>query len=76
MKNSVDIRDRENKNVTVRRGDLPNHPGTTVARSLAEVPDGYRVKLLRHKGKKKRKGFLPTLLVIGDPDCELFCGSG
>ena len=65
MKYSVDIRDQENKKVTVRREDLPNHPGTTVARSLAEVPDGYRVKLLRHKGKLKNNNNKKATYVVG-----------
>jgi len=53
--------------------NLPNHPETTVARSLTEVPDGYHVKLLRHKGKEITR-FLPTLLIVGDPDGKLFPG--
>lgn len=40
-KNGVDIRVRENKNGTIRKEDLPNHPETTVARGLTEEPDGY-----------------------------------
>jgi hypothetical protein len=44
-----------------------------VARSLTEEPDGYHVKLLRHKGKEITR-LLPTLLIVGDPDSELFPG--
>jgi hypothetical protein len=38
--------------VTIRKVNLPNHPLTTMARDLAEEIDGYRAKLLRHKGKE------------------------
>ena len=70
-KNSVNTRDREDKNVTNRKESLPNHTETTVARSLTEEPDGYNVKLLSHKGTKLRD-FCLTLLIVGDPDSELF----
>jgi hypothetical protein len=44
-----------------------------VAHSLTEEIDGYHVKLLRHKGNEITR-LLPTLLIIRDPDSELFPG--
>jgi hypothetical protein len=63
----------EIEKITIRKENLPNHPETTVARSLTVEPDGYHVKLLRHKGKEITR-LLPTLLIVGDPDSELFPG--
>ena len=50
-KSRVGTRVRENKNVVIRKVDLPNHPESTVARSLTEVPDGYRVKVVTSQKK-------------------------
>lgn len=36
----------EFKDVTIRKVNLPNHPETTMTRSLTEEPDGYRAKFV------------------------------
>jgi hypothetical protein len=70
-KNGVDTRDRENKNVTIRKKNLPNHPETTVACIFTEPPDGCRAKVIRPQGKEMTR-CLPTFLIVCDTDGKLF----